>query len=133
MLKRSGRFSADANFAWIALQEPDKRVVQAFRPGAEFPRRATLDAIDYAQRKAFAVVVDVKTREIVSVAELAGLQPGLTDRDTDIAKEVLDADPRIKAALVARGLEVRRKVSELVGTSMRRSATIRASRARAAG
>jgi primary-amine oxidase len=115
VLKRSGRFSADANFAWIALQEPDKRVVQAFRPGAELPRRATLDAIDYAQRKAFAVVVDVKTREIVSVSELAGLQPGLTDRDTDIAKDVLDADPRIKAALVARGLDVRRKVSESVG------------------
>lgn len=114
VLKRSGRFSADANFAWIALQEPDKRVVQAFKPGAEFPRRATLDAIDYAQRKAFAVVVDVKKREIVSVTDLAGRQPGLTDRDTDIAKDVLDADPRIKAALVARGLDVRRKVSESV-------------------
>jgi primary-amine oxidase len=115
VVKRSGRFSADANFAWVALQEPDKAVVQAFKPGMAFPRRATLDAIDYAQRKAFAVVVDVKAREIVSVTDLAGLQPGLTDRDTDIAKEVLDADPRIKAALVARGLDVRRKVSESVG------------------
>jgi primary-amine oxidase len=115
VLKRSARFSADTNFAWIALQEPDKQTVQAFRPGATFSRRATLDAIDYAQRKAFAVVVDVKAGEIVSVTDLAGLQPGLTDRDTDIAKDVLDADPRIKAALVARGLEVRRKVSESVG------------------
>ncbi len=115
VLKGSGRFSADANFAWIALQEPDKRVVQEFKPGAEFPRRATLDAIDYAQRKAYAVVVDIKKRELVSVTELAGLQPGLTDRDTDIAKDILDADPRIKAALVARGLTIRRKVSESVG------------------
>jgi primary-amine oxidase len=115
VLKRSGRFSADANFAWIALKEPDKRVVQEFKPGAAFPRLATLDAIDYAQRKAFAVVVDVKKREIVSVTDLAGRQPGLTDRDTDIAKEVLDADPRIRAALVARGLAIRRKVSESVG------------------
>ena len=60
------------------------------------------------------MVVDVKTREIVSVTDLAGLQPGLTDRDTDIAKDVLDADPRIKAALIARGLTIRRKVSESV-------------------
>jgi primary-amine oxidase len=115
VLQRSGRFSADANFAWIALQEPDKQVVQAFRPGAAFPRRATLDAIDYAQRRASAVVVDVKAREIVSVTDLGALQPGLTDRDTEIAKDIVDADPRIKAALVARGLEVRRKVSESVG------------------
>ena len=61
------------------------------------------------------MVVDVKKREIVSVTDLAGRQPGLTDRDTDIAKDIVDADPRIKAALVARGLTVRRKVSELVG------------------
>jgi primary-amine oxidase len=114
MLERSGRFSADANFAWIALQEPDKRLVQAFKPGADFPRRATLDAIDYAQRKVFAVVVDVRTRELVSATELAGLQPGLTDRDIAIAKDILDADPRIKAALTGRGLAVGDKVSEAV-------------------
>jgi primary-amine oxidase len=115
VLKRSGRFSADANFAWITLKEPDKQLVQAFRPGAEFPRIATLDAIDYAQRKAFAVVVDVRKREIVSVTDLGARQPGLTDRDTDIAKDVLDADPRIGAALVKRGLTVGGKVSESVG------------------
>src|SRR5262249_29301152 len=101
-----------ANFAWIALQEPDKGVVQNFKPGVEFARLATLDAIDYAQRKAYAVVVDVRKGGIVSVSELAGRQPGLTDRDTDMAKDVLDADPRIKAALVARGIQMRGKVSE---------------------
>jgi primary-amine oxidase len=115
VLKRSGRFSADTNFAWIALQEPAKQLVQDFKPGADVPRRATLDAIDYAQKKAFAVVVDVKTRELVSVTELVGLQPGLTDRDTDIAKDILDADPRVKAALVARGLDIRETVSESIG------------------
>src|SRR5579871_3349937 len=115
VLKRSGRFSADTNFAWIALQEPAKQLVQDFKPGAEFPRLATLDAIDYAQRKAFAVVVDVRKRDLVSVTELIGLQPGLTDRDTDIAKDILDADPRVKAALTGRGLEIRGKVSESIG------------------
>jgi primary-amine oxidase len=114
VLKQSGRFSADANFAWIALQEPDKRLVQEFKPGADFPRLARLDAIDYAQRKAFAVVVDVRKRALVSVTDLAGLQPGLTDRDIDIAKDIIDADPRIKAALVGRGLTVRDKVSAAV-------------------
>jgi primary-amine oxidase len=115
VLKRSGRFSTEANFAWIMLREPDKQLVQTFRPGAEFPRIATLDAIDYAQRKAFAVVVDVRKREVVSATELGGLQPGLTDRDFAIAKDILDADPRIKAALIGRGLTVRAKVSDSVG------------------
>ncbi|HEY1542191.1 MAG TPA: hypothetical protein VGG01_07265 [Xanthobacteraceae bacterium] len=115
VLKRSGRFSAGTNFAWIRLQEPTKALVQAFKPGMAFPRRAALDAIDYAKKKAFAVVVDVAAKQIVSMEDLGGLQPGLTDKDSDIATEVLDADPRIQAALIARGLRVPGKVSEKVG------------------
>jgi primary-amine oxidase len=115
VLEKSGRFSADANFAWLQLREPDKALVQAFRPGMDFPRLATLDVIDYAQKKAFAVVVDVKARQIASVTELGGLQPGLTDRDTDIATDILDADPRVKSALVARGLKVPGRLSDAAG------------------
>jgi primary-amine oxidase len=115
VLKRSGRFSDGTNFAWVRLQEPAKALVQAFRPGMAFPRRAALDAIDYAKKTAFAVVVDVKAKQIVSVTDLGGLQPGLTERDSDIATEIIDADPRIKAALIARGLQVPGKVSDSVG------------------
>lgn len=115
VLKRSGRFSEGTNFAWVGLQEPAKELVQAFRPGMAVPRRAALDAIDYTQKKAFAVVVDVTAKRIVSVDDLGGLQPGLTDKDSDIATAVVDADPRIKAALIARGLRVQGKVSDSVG------------------
>jgi len=76
VLKKSGRFSADANFAWVHLDEPAKQLVQAFKPGMDFPRRAALDAIDYARKKAFAVVVDIRAKQIVSVTDLAGAQPG---------------------------------------------------------
>ena len=118
VLKKSGRFSENTNFAWLQLDEPAKALVQAFKPGMDFPRRAALDAIDYTQKKAFAVVVDIKGKQIVSVSDLAGSQPGLTDRDTDIATEIVDADPRIKAALIARGLRVPHKVSESVGVQL---------------
>ena len=114
VLKASGRFSDRTNYAWAELREPAKQVVQAFTPGAPFARLAALDAIDYAKGKAFAVVVDVKARAIVSMTDLAGRQPGLTDHDTDLAQDVLDADPRIKAALVARGMAVPGKVSDAV-------------------
>src|SRR6185437_16867311 len=80
VLKQSGRFSEGTNFAWVRLQEPAKEVVRAFKAGTAFPRLAALDAIDYAKKTAFAVVVDVKARQIVSVTDLGGLQPGLTDR-----------------------------------------------------
>src|ERR1700722_3888376 len=115
VLKQSGRFSERTNFAWVQLDEPAKALVQAFKPGVDFPRRASLDAIDYLQKKAFAVVVDIKAKQLVSVTDLAGAQPGLTDRDTDIASEVLNADPRIKAALVAHGLKIPGELSESVG------------------
>src|SRR3984957_15362008 len=115
VLKKSGRFSENTNFAWVQLDEPAKALVQAFKPGVDFPRRASLDAIDYSQKKAFAVVVDIKAKQLVSVTDLAGAQPGLTDRETDIASEVLNADPRIKAALVAHGLKIPGELSESVG------------------
>jgi primary-amine oxidase len=115
VLKKSGRFSAGTNFAWVQLDEPAKALVQAFKPGMDFPRRASLDAIDYAQKKAFAVVVDIKAKQIVSVTDLGGAQPGITDRDSDIAAEIIDADPRIKAALIAHGLKIPGKVSDSVG------------------
>ncbi len=114
LLKGSGRFSANTSFAWAQLEEPDKQLVQDFKPGADFPRRATLDAIDFGQRKSFAVVVDLRAKQIASIRELEGVQPGLTDQDTDRAQEIIDADPRIKAALVGRGLDVPNKVSEAV-------------------
>jgi primary-amine oxidase len=114
VLKQSGRFSGSANFAWVRLQEPAKELVRALKPGMAFPRLAALDAIDYAKKTAFAVVVDVKAKQIVSVTDLGGLQPALTDKDTDIATEVLNADARIKAAVIARGLQVPGTVSESV-------------------
>jgi len=43
IVAKSGEFSADTNFAWIALDEPPKAVVEAFRPGRSFRAAAALD------------------------------------------------------------------------------------------
>ena len=114
VLRADGRFSAESSFAWLELQEPDKKVVAEFKPGGDFPRLARLDAIDYERRKAFAVVVDVRARKVLAATEIVGAQPALIERDTLIAVEVLEADPRVKAALIARGLKVPGKVSDSV-------------------
>jgi primary-amine oxidase len=115
VLRNSGQFSTNTNFAWIQLQEPPKQVVQEFKPGSEVARQASVAAIDFDKHKAFAVLVDVRAKRIGSVTELKDLQPGLNDLDTERARVVLDADEAVKTALVKRGLKVPGKVSDSVG------------------
>jgi len=114
ILARSGRFSADTNFAWIQLDEPAKSVVADFTPGAGFGRAASLAAIDYDKGKAFRVIVDIKAGRIASVSEVIGGQPGLNDRDSAIARTIVNADPRIRDALVKRGFSIPGRISDAV-------------------
>jgi primary-amine oxidase len=112
VLTKSGRFSPDTNFTWIQLAEPPKQSVEEFSPGQDFPRHAEVDAVDYAAAKTYNVIVDLKKREIASLTDLGASQPGLTERDDAIAREVVDADPQIKQALIKRGVDIPRLVSE---------------------
>jgi primary-amine oxidase len=104
VLIASGRFSRGTKFAWIELEEPPKALVEQFHAGDDFPRKADLTAIDFAAAKSFAVRVDIKARRIIALDELKGLQPGLTDHDIDVAREIVGADQRIAAALLKRGI-----------------------------
>ncbi|MGH6769260.1 MAG: hypothetical protein ACRECO_09625 [Xanthobacteraceae bacterium] len=114
ILTTSGRFSKTTSFAWIKLAEPSKATVAAFNPGQRLLRRAELDAIDYGRQKTYSVVVDLDARTIASLTDLGALQPGLIGRDSDIAREVVDADPRIKQALIRRGYKIPGRVSDSV-------------------
>src|SRR5262245_44284861 len=112
ILAQSGRFSAGTNFAWIQLAEPPKSIVADFRPGSDFPRQAYVAAVDYDKGKSFRVIIDLRSNRIASLDELGTLQPGLNDTDIDIAATVIDADPRIKQALIRRGLKIGDRVSD---------------------
>ena len=114
ILAHSGRFSTNTNFAWIQLAEPPKKIVEEFRPGADFPRRAYVAAIDYDKGRAFRVIIDLRATRIASLDDLGALQPGLTDRDSAIARDIVDADPRIKEALTKRGLNIPGTVSDSI-------------------
>lgn len=114
ILTRSGRFSADASFAWLQLAEPPKRIVTEFTGGTEFPRKASVDVIDYGKRKTFHAIVDLRANAIASLVDLGPLQPGLTDRDSTIARDVIDADPKVRDALLKRGFVIPGKTSDAV-------------------
>lgn len=107
VLIESGRFAPRTKFAWIELEEPPKSAVAQFHPGDDFPRRADLTAIDFSGGKSFAVRVDIKNRRIIALDDLEHLQPGLTDRDIELAREIIGADQRVAAALVKHGITVR--------------------------
>jgi primary-amine oxidase len=114
ILARSGRFSANTNFAWIALAEPPKKMVADFRAGTDFPRQAYVAAIDYEKEKSFRVIIDLRSSRIASLDDLGTLHPGLNDLDIDIAADIVDADPRIREALIGRGLDVPGRVTDSV-------------------
>lgn len=114
VLLSSGRFSADTNFAWIELDEPPKTLVRGFKSGSEFPRRAAGDAIDYANHKNYHFIVDIGARRIASLVDLGDLQPGINATDTERARAIVDADPRIKKALMRRGMAIPGNVSKSV-------------------
>src|SRR5207247_7698702 len=112
VLAQSGRFSPETKFTWIGLDEPAKALVERFALGQTLPRRARLAALDYGRRKSFAVTIDLSARRLDAVEDLGALQPGLTDYDLERAREILDADPRIKDALVRHGLQIPGAVSD---------------------
>ena len=114
VLSASGAFSPNTNFVWVELDEPAKAVVEGFRPGSDFPRRARLAAVDYDKMKTSEVVVDIGARRIASIKDLGGLQPGIDGRDIAIARSVVDSDAAIKQALIRRGMKIPGKVSEAV-------------------
>jgi primary-amine oxidase len=104
VVTQSGRFSQATKFAWVALSEPSKRLVYEFHPGAEFARTAALVAIDFAARQSFAVTIDVRQQRILSVVALKDAQPGLTDRDVEIAREIVSSDQNVVEALGRHGM-----------------------------
>jgi len=114
ILAHSGLFSANTNFAWIQLVEPPKKIVADFREGADFPRQAYIAAIDYDAAKSFRVIIDLRAKKIASVDELGALQPGLTERDSAIARDIVDGEPAIKEALIKRRMRIPAKVSDSV-------------------
>jgi primary-amine oxidase len=114
VLASSGRFSPETKFAWIELEEPAKSLLARFEPGRAFARRARLAALDFRRHKSFAVTIDVSARRLDAVEDLGALQPGLTDYDLERARQILDAEPKIKDALVRRGLRIPGAISDSV-------------------
>lgn len=111
-LESSGKLPPDAIYAWAQIQEPSKVEVVNFTPGKPFSRCACIVALSRTRKTSYECVVDINARKLVSIRDLKHLQPLLAFSEFERAADVIDAEPRIKAALQKRGYNVEGKVSD---------------------
>jgi primary-amine oxidase len=104
VLQAAGRLNADTQVARVAVKEPDKAKVWAWRPGTAVPRAA--EVVVRQGTGVFEGVVDLDARRVASWTERPGAHamwlPG------DFNHPVIGAllkDPRVVDALKRRGVE----------------------------
>ncbi|GAA4659813.1 primary-amine oxidase [Kineococcus glutinatus] len=104
VLRASGRLAPGTRFASVTLAEPPKADVLAWRPGDAVPRRALSVLWDRADNRTHEAVVDLVAGELVSFRHLPGVTPNFTVDEYHECEAALKADPRVVAALAARGV-----------------------------
>src|SRR5579871_6529534 len=107
-LNTAGKLREKTLFASILLQEPLKSQVLAWKPGDPFVRK--VDVVLYDEGKSYAAVVDVTAGKLDSFAELSKDQAPVSSGELGFS-DGLKKDPRIQAALKARGITDMRMVS----------------------
>jgi Cu2+-containing amine oxidase len=106
ILQQQGKFCEGTIYDWVQLQEPPKEEVLAFQPGEKFRREAQVVVISPEQKTAYEILVDLNAKKIVSIRDLANLQPFLLNSEFKKAKEIIDASPDVRKALEARGYHI---------------------------
>ena len=111
-LDLSGKMPSDAIYAWAQLQEPSKSEVMGFSPGKAFSRRAYIVAVSPKNKTSYECMVDLNAHKMTSMRDLKHLQPLLAFSEFTRANKILDADPRIRAAIEKRGYKFKGKVTD---------------------
>jgi primary-amine oxidase len=104
VLRASGRVPVEALFHTIALREPPKTTVLAFRPGDPLPREAFVVLLDWRNNRTSEAVVDVTRRQLVSWRDVPGVQPGTTRTERALVPALVRADARWQDAMRRRGI-----------------------------
>ncbi|MCO5168505.1 MAG: primary-amine oxidase [Planctomycetes bacterium] len=105
VLKASGHLPEGALLPLLALDEPPKAEVLAFRPGDPFRRQARAVVLDRLAGRAGEALIDLAGRRLLGWRDLPGVQPALTAEEMDAVPAVVRADPRWRDALRRRGIE----------------------------
>jgi primary-amine oxidase len=101
LLRGSNRFPAGAGFSLIALDEPAKGLVLT---KAAVSRRAFAVIYDRKANQTWEAIANLSTSAIDSWKLIPGAQPAINSDDSDLADEIVRADPRWAQAMRQRGI-----------------------------
>ena len=101
IVRGSPRFPANAQFSVLTLDEPPKGQVLA---KTALPRRAFAVLYEYAGNHTYEVIANLTTGAIDFWKEIPGAQPAIGGDDSDIADQIVRADPRWAQALRDHGV-----------------------------
>ena len=110
ILKAGGKASQTSRFPLIALNEPPKEEVLAFKPGDAMRREAFAVVYERASNKTFEAIVDLKGKGILSWKEIPGVQPTLLIEDYLMMQGIVRSNPEWQEAIKKRGITDFRKV-----------------------
>ncbi|MGD0893295.1 MAG: hypothetical protein ABR923_17360 [Terracidiphilus sp.] len=101
-LNAAGKLREKTLFASILLQDPPKAQVLAWKPGDPIDRK--VDVVLYDEGKSYAAVLDITAGKIESYSELTKDQAPVAPAERHSMSDDLKKDPRVQAALKARGI-----------------------------
>lgn len=106
LLRKLEALPETARFAFVALEEPDKERVKAFRPGDSLDRRVFAVVLDKADGRFYEAVVSVTHERVDSWREIEGDQgqPMLMREELASVDQIVKADARWRAAAARRGV-----------------------------
>lgn len=98
-------FGETLRFVSIALDEPARERVERYVAGSPIERKAFAVLLDRKTRKTYEALVDLGTEAIVTLTELPrGIQPGLMLDEFFECEQAVRKDPQFLAALERRGI-----------------------------
>ena len=103
ILRREGKVGDGWRFISIELQEPEKHVVKAWRPGQPVARKSFTVLLDRTENKTYEAVVDLTGESVVSFEHIPGVQPNFTLDEFYEIDAAMHKHPDVIAALAERG------------------------------
>ena len=98
-------FPRGALFPVVALREPPKAEVLAWRAGDSFRREAQVVVLDRAGNRTYEAVADLRAGRVSSFAPRPGVQPLVLVEEYEAVPRIVRADARWQAAMRQRGIE----------------------------
>jgi len=104
VLRANDKVGRETRFPIIALLEPSKAEVLAYKPGAPIQREALVVIYERSTNETYEAVVDCSHSALVSWKKIPGVQPPLTEEEVRLTQEIVHADPQWQAAVRKRGI-----------------------------